>query len=130
MSDGGRTTAYRFADDAFGKPVLAGMNDNSGIYYEGTKMCRIGPNWYILTSSSADYRVYALDTGLVGTLDAPHPSSWIPHAMLVPIPLPGDRTRFLQLSMDGDGDPVSGAFGHFLVNVSDQIVRGREFPAR
>ncbi|MDL4818482.1 hypothetical protein [Actinomadura opuntiae] len=130
VSDGGRTTAYRFTDDAFAEPVPVGANDNGGVYYEGTKVCRIGTRWYILTSSGTDYRVYGLDTRLVGTLDAPHPSGWIPHPMVLPVPLPGNRTRFIQLSMDGDGDPVSGLFGHFLVNVSDQIVRGREYPAR
>lgn len=128
LSDGGRTTVYRFADDAFREPVLVGANDNGGVYYEGTKVCRIGGQFYILTSSATDYRVYDLDTRLLGTLNAPHPSGWIPHPMVLPIPLPANRTRYLHLSMDGDGDPVSGAFGHFLVNLSDQTVAGREYP--
>lgn len=46
--------------------------------------------------------------------------------MVLPIP-DGPDTKFLQLSMDGDGDPVSGAFGHFRVHQADQLVRGHEF---
>jgi hypothetical protein len=130
LSDSGRTTSYRFTDDAFREPVLVAANDNGGVYYEGTKVSRIGEEWYILSSSGTDYRVYDLRANLVGTLDAPHPDGYIPHPMVLPVPVRGDRTRFLHLSMDGDGDAVSGAFGHFLVNVSDQIVRGREFPIR
>ncbi|WP_328865040.1 hypothetical protein [Streptomyces sp. NBC_00304] len=130
LSDSGTTTTYRFADDAFAEPERVGANDNGGVYYEGTKLSRIGREWYVLTSSSTDYRVYDLRAELLGTLRAPHPDGWIPHAMVLPLALPGDRTRYLQLSMDGDGDPVSGAFGHFRVNLSDQTVRGREFPGR
>lgn len=130
LSDGGTTTTYRYTDQAFEKPVLAGENDNGGEYYEGTKLCRIGRKWRITTSSTTDYRVYDLHTKLLGTLDAPHPSGWIPHAMVLPVPLPGQRTRYLQLSMDNDGDPVTGAFGHFRIHTSDQTARGREFPLR
>ncbi len=67
-----------------------------------------------------------MNAALVGTLNAPHPAGWIPHPMVLPIP-DGPDTKFLQLSMDGDGDPVSGAFGHFRVHQADQLVRGHEF---
>ncbi len=130
LSDGGRTVLYRFRDDDFNGPAVAAENDNGGVYYEGTKLCRIGPEWYVLTSSGSDYRVYDLRGTLVGNLDAPHPSGYIPHPMVLPVPLAGNRTRFLHLSMEGVSDPVSGAFGRFRVNTSDQTVRGREFPAR
>ncbi|QNE16719.1 hypothetical protein F1D05_00905 [Kribbella qitaiheensis] len=126
LSLSGRTYSYAFGDDDFREPMVAGVNDNAGIYYEGTKMAKIGPHWYILSSSGSDYRVYDLAAGLVGTLDAPHPSGWIPHPMVLPVPV-GPNTRFIQLSMDGDGDPVSGAFGHLRVHEADHLVRGHEF---
>ncbi len=125
LSQAGRTYSYAIDDD-FRTPQLIGVNDNDGVYYEGTKMARIGPHWYILSSSGSDYRVYDLNAALVGTLNAPHPAGWIPHPMVLPIP-DGPDTKFLQLSMDGDGDPVSGAFGHFRVHQADQLVRGHEF---
>lgn len=130
LSDAGRTLLYRFGDDAFRKPVLAASNDNGGVYYEGTKMCRIGRHWYVLSSSGSDYRVYDLRAALVTTLTAPHPSDYIPHPMVLPVPLSGERTRFLQLSNDGASDSDSGSFGRLRVHTSDQIVRGREFAAR
>lgn len=130
LSDAGRTTLHRFEDDAFRRPVLIAENDNGGEYHEGTELSRIGGRWYVLSSGGTDYRVYDLRARLPGTLDAPHPSGWIPHPMVLPLAVRGNRTRYLQLSMDGDADPVSGAFGHLRLHLSDQTVRGREFPIR
>ncbi|MGI8912162.1 MAG: twin-arginine translocation signal domain-containing protein [Rubrobacteraceae bacterium] len=107
------------------------VNSLPGRVYEGTKLQKVGGEWYVFVSGFGDYRIYDLGMNFVGNLDAPYLEGTIPHPMVVPIPEDG-RTRWIMITFDGETYDGLGTTtrSNFYVMEAAEITRGYEFPPR
>lgn len=118
----------------FPSPTVVGK-DAFTIFTEGTKLQKVGGNWYVLASNDFEYRVWDLTMRFVGKLDAPHPTA-IPHPMVVPVPVGGGRgrgrTKYILITFDGTqyGGLGPNTRGDFFVMEADETIRGYEFKPR
>ncbi|WP_433892673.1 hypothetical protein [Streptomyces sp. CA-111067] len=111
----GPTVARAVTPDFAGATVLGG-NDDGGVYHEGTKLQRVGGQWYMLSGSEQDFRVYDMAAATVGTLDAPTGSpGWCAQPLLTPVP-DGEGTRWLLITFNDVQYPgCDGSMGEFRV---------------
>jgi len=115
--------------------------DTAKVATEGTVLQRFGGTWYLLASNGDDspeaiqdqYPVYDLRMEQLGVLDAPHPTN-IPWPMVFPVPLRGDRDRWLLVTFEGTQyyeDVLGyGTHGDVIVMRARPVTAGHEFEPR
>lgn len=107
-------------------------DDSLNTGYEGTKMQKIGNNWYVFASNDTYCRVYDLTMTYKGNLNFEMPLSTYtqPHAMVVPINKNG-KTNFILMSFDTTKYSTSDfTWGCLVIEEATETEDGYEFPIK